>query len=92
MTDIFSLFMKRKKNYLFLFVLAIFSFNSIAQDYSKHNWYFGSSQYGILFNKSDDQPNQTDTQATPYGNAASAVATDRVPDTKSVIELKKRSG
>lgn len=78
MIDIFSLFMRRKKNYLFLFVLTIFSFNSIAQDYSKHNWYFGSSQYGILFNKSDDQPNQTDTQATPFGDAASAVATDRV--------------
>jgi gliding motility-associated-like protein len=50
----------------------------LAQDYTEHIWYFGNSQYGIIFNKSDDQPNQADDQATPFGNAGSAVATDQV--------------
>ena len=63
---------------LFSFLLVCLSQIVIAQDYSKYNWYFGNSQYGILFNKSDNQPNQTDTQSTPFGNGASAVATDRI--------------
>ncbi|MCG8308033.1 MAG: PKD domain-containing protein [Cytophagales bacterium] len=70
--------MNRGKRYS-LVLLFVFSFiPGFAQNFSRHNWYFGNSPYGILFNKSDNQPNQTDTQATPYGNAASAVATDRV--------------
>ncbi len=48
------------------------------QDYTRHNWLFGDSEYGIIFNKSDDQPNQTDVQATPFGTGGSAVATDRI--------------
>jgi hypothetical protein len=63
---------------LFWFLLICFSQVVVAQDYSKYNWYFGSSPYGILFNKSDNQPNQTDTQSTPFGNGASSVATDRI--------------
>ena len=67
-----------KKQALLLSLFLFLSFISSAQDYSKHNWYFGNSVYGILFNKSDNQPNQVDTQATPFGNAASGVATDRI--------------
>ena len=78
MKEFSRLKMKSGKNYLFVLILCCLPLVVSAQDYSKHNWYFGNSQYGILFNKSDDQPNQTDTQATPYGNAASAVATDWV--------------
>ena len=78
MKEISRLITNDRKNYLSLFLLIVLPFIADAQDYSKHNWYFGNSQYGILFNKSDDQPNQTDTQATPFGNAASAVATDRI--------------
>ncbi len=48
------------------------------QEYTRHNWYFGDSPYGILFNKSDNLPNQTDIQATPFGIGASAVATERI--------------
>ena len=66
------------KNCLALFLLLLLSLHALGQDYTRHNWYFGSSQYGILFNKSDDQPNQTDTQNPAFGNAASAVATDRI--------------
>ena len=70
--------MNRGMRYLFILVFISLFLPGNAQDFSKHNWYFGNSQYGILFNKSDDQPNQTDTQTTPFGNAASAVATDRI--------------
>ena len=70
--------MNSLKNFLFSLLILCLSQVVVAQDYATNNWYFGNSPYGILFNKSDDQPNQTDTQTTPFGNAASAVATDRV--------------
>ncbi|NJN26485.1 MAG: PKD domain-containing protein [Cyclobacteriaceae bacterium] len=61
-----------------MFFLILCFGDSYAQDFSRHNWFFGNSQYGILFNKSDNEPNQTSLQALPYGNAASAVASDPV--------------
>lgn len=67
----------RRLCYLTLLFSSI-SIIGFSQNYTRHNWYFGNSQFGILFNKSDNQPNQTDTQATPFGDAASAVATDRI--------------
>ena len=78
MKEISKLFIVKGKNFLPLLLLIAIPILTLAQDYSKHNWYFGSSPYGILFNKSNNQPNQTDTQATPFGNVAAAVATDRV--------------
>ena len=47
-----------------------------AQNYSRHNWFFGNSADAIIFNKSDDQPMRVDVQATPFGQGGSAVATD----------------
>lgn len=70
--------MNRSKNWLVLFLATLLSQFVFAQDFTKHNWYFGNSQYGIIFNKSDDQPNQVDTQATPFGAGGAAVATDRI--------------
>ncbi|MCK5281711.1 MAG: PKD domain-containing protein, partial [Cyclobacteriaceae bacterium] len=78
MKEFSRLKMNSGKYYLFSFLLICLSQFVNAQNYSRYNWYFGNSQYGIIFNKSDDQPNQTDTQATPFGNGASAVATDRI--------------
>ncbi len=78
MKEFSRLNMKRRKIYLFLFLLISVTTFVSAQNYTRYNWYFGNSQYGILFNKSDDQPNQTDTQATPFGKGASSVATDRI--------------
>ena len=78
MKEFSRLKMNSGKYYLFSFLLIFLSQIVNAQNYSRYNWYFGNSQYGIIFNKSDDQPNQTDTQATPFGNGASAVATDRI--------------
>lgn len=78
MTDkIFFFDYKVKK--LFLAVSLIISAQfAFGQNFTRHNWLFGNSDYGIIFNKSDDQPNQTDTQATPFGTGGSAVASDRV--------------
>ena len=64
--------MKRSKTWLMLFVVLTFVQVALGQDYTRHNWFFGDSQYGIIFNKSDDQPNQVDTQATPFGSAGAA--------------------
>jgi hypothetical protein len=71
--------MKRGKNWLVLlpgyFTLADLSSHRISQNTTG---ILETHQYGIFFNKSDDQPNQVDTQATPFGNAGAAVATDRI--------------
>lgn len=63
---------------LLLFSALLFAHAVYGQDYNSHNWYFGNSPYGLIFNKSDDQPNQTDVQGIPFGTGGSAVATDRV--------------
>jgi len=70
--------MRRSKLWLITSLATFISYCTFAQDYTRHNWYFGNSQYGIIFNKSDNQPNQNDQQATPFGSAGSAVATDRI--------------
>jgi PKD repeat protein len=70
--------MKRNKHWLVLFLALFINHQIFAQDYTRHNWYFGNSQYGIVFNKSDDEPNQVDNQGAPYGAGGSAVATDRI--------------
>ena len=48
----------------------------LAQNYSRHNWFFGNSGDAIIFNKSDNEPMWVDVQGTPYGQGGSAVATD----------------
>jgi len=47
-----------------------------AQNFSRHNWFFGNSSDAIIFNKSDNEPMWVDIQGTPYGSGGSAVATD----------------
>lgn len=49
---------------------------SLAQDLTRHNWYFGNSQDGIRFNRSDNTATLVANQATPFGTGGSAVATD----------------
>ncbi len=51
---------------------------SQSQGLSNNNWYFGNSQEGIIFNKSDNQPVIVTNQFIPFGNAGAAVATDPV--------------
>lgn len=52
--------------------------HSNGQGLNGNNWYFGNSEQGIRFNKSDKQPFLSNNQATPFGTGGSAVATDPV--------------
>ena len=63
------------KAVVFLFVL--FGIQpAIAQDRSRHNWYFGNSNLGIPFNRIDHSPTLVNNKATPFNIGGSAVATD----------------
>lgn len=59
------------------FFITVLSCQVSAQDLNRHNWFFGSSSNGIVFNISNNQPTLFTTKATPFGSSASAVATDR---------------
>src|SRR5688500_7076559 len=48
-----------------------------AQDFSGHNWYFGNSNLGIRFSRSDNSPSLISNK-TALGTGGSAVATDPV--------------
>lgn len=50
---------------------------AVAQDFSGHNWYFGSSSQGIRFSRSDNSPTLI-TNKAPLGPGGSAVATNPV--------------
>jgi hypothetical protein len=41
---------------LLLLLAVIFTHTAFGQGYNVHNWYFGNSPYGLIFNKSDNQP------------------------------------
>ncbi len=60
----------------FSLLLATLGYSLSAQNFSRHNWFFGNSSDAIIFNKSDNEPMLVDVQATPYGNGGSAVASD----------------
>lgn len=49
-----------------------------AQDLSENIWYFGNSPQGIIFNKSDNQPNIVNNQNPALGTGGSAVATEQL--------------
>ena len=48
-----------------------------AQDYSGHNWYFGDSNLGIRFSRSDNSPSLITNKAS-LGTGGSAVASDPI--------------
>ncbi len=48
-----------------------------AQDFSSHNWYFGSSSQGIRFSRSDNSPSSV-SNAANLGTGGSAVASDPI--------------
>ena len=62
--------------YSALFIFLALQSPLIAQNYSRHNWFFGNSTDAIIFNKSDNEPMWVDVQGTPFGSGGSAVATD----------------
>jgi gliding motility-associated-like protein len=49
-----------------------------AQNFSGHNWYFGDSNNGIRFSRSDNSAALVTNKATPFGTGGSAVASDPV--------------
>ena len=59
---------------IFLITVLVLPLN--AQNFSRHNWFFGNSSDAIIFNKSDNEPMRVTIQGTPYGNGGSAVASD----------------
>ncbi len=60
----------------FLSFLVLLPSLSIAQSYSGYNWYFGGSQFGIRFSRSDGSATLVTNQAPAFGNGGSAVASD----------------
>jgi gliding motility-associated-like protein len=69
----------RKNLYRFLFFLtAVIPVCSQAQNYAGHNWYFGNSNQGIRFSRSDNSASLVTNQFTPFGTGGSAVASDPV--------------
>ncbi|MCE7862561.1 MAG: PKD domain-containing protein [Bacteroidetes bacterium CHB5] len=58
---------------LLMFVLPL---SLLAQDLSRHNWYFGNSANGIRFNRGTNAAQPVTNQATPFAQGGAAVATD----------------
>lgn len=66
--------LKAKLLWSFLLFLLALPTVSVSQSYSGYNWYFGSSQYGIRFSRSDGSATLVTNQATAFGTGGSAVA------------------
>ena len=49
-----------------------------AQDFSRHNWYFGNSTTAIRFSRSDNTPSLVSNQKLPFGTGGSAVASSPI--------------
>ena len=51
---------------------------TMAQNFAGHNWYFGNSNRGIRFSRSDNSASLVTNQFIPFGTGGSAVASDPV--------------
>jgi gliding motility-associated-like protein len=49
-----------------------------AQDFTRHNWYFGNSNSAIRFSRSDNTASLATNQKTPFGTGGSAVVSNPV--------------
>jgi len=56
--------------------MLLLSFDGFSQTLSKHNWYFGTTQNSIRFNRVTNVPTLVTNKAVPFGAGGSAVATD----------------
>ncbi|MCU0356774.1 MAG: PKD domain-containing protein [Cyclobacteriaceae bacterium] len=63
---------------IFIVLLGWISLSLHAQDFTRHNWYFGNSVQGIRFNRPDNTPELVTNQKIPFGNGGSAVATNPI--------------
>lgn len=59
-----------------LLLILLLPISLLAQDLSKHNWYFGNSANGIRFNRGTNVAQPVTNQATPFARGGAAVATD----------------
>ncbi|KXK28269.1 MAG: PKD domain protein [Bacteroidetes bacterium OLB12] len=59
-----------------LLLMFILPLSLLAQDLSRHNWYFGNSANGIRFNRGTNAAQVVTNQATPFAQGGAAVATD----------------
>ena len=66
-----------KKIFLFCFLQGLIVFPALAQDLTRQNWYFGSSQSAINFNISDNNPTLITDQNPAIGRGGTAVATNQ---------------
>lgn len=67
--------MRRCLSILFFFLVGSVVYS---QDLTHHNWYFGNSPQGIIFNRIDNTATLVNDQATPFGTGGSGVITDAV--------------
>lgn len=58
-------------------MLLLTGVESYGQTLAKHNWYFGSTQRSIRFNRVTNSASLVTNKAIPFGAGGSAVATDR---------------
>ncbi|MBL7856093.1 MAG: gliding motility-associated C-terminal domain-containing protein [Cyclobacteriaceae bacterium] len=65
--------------YRVVFVLLLLACASSleAQNFAGYNWYFGNSNQGVRFSRSDNAASLINNQAIPFGTGASAVASDQ---------------
>ncbi len=71
--------MKRLKTELLRsLLLVLLPLGVMAQNFSGYNWYFGDSQQGVRFSRSDNTATLVTNQATPFGSGGSAVANSSV--------------
>ncbi len=68
---------RRIRSILLILMLWPAVFSAEAQNLTRHNWYFGASQWGIKFNVSDNAPVLVSDQNAGLGLGGSAVATDQ---------------
>lgn len=63
---------------LVLILCVWFGADVSAQDFSRHNWYFGNSITAIRFSRSDNTPSLVSNQKLPFGTGGSAVASSPI--------------
>lgn len=62
-----------------LFVCLLAAADGLAQqNFSRHNWYFGNTNRGIRFSRSDNTPSLLNNKVIPFGTGGSAVASNPI--------------
>jgi large repetitive protein len=70
--------MKAMKNMRWMVMLfCCWAAQTQAQDFTRHNWYFGNSNAAIRFSRTDNTAALVTSQATPFGQGGSGVVSDQ---------------